>query len=52
MSVLLGQELEYTQKQIYKFQNEKFKRIQPNIHSSAKEDVIDCEGLLVNSRIC
>ena len=46
-SILLGRDLQYIQNTNVKISNEKFKRIQPNIHASAKEESIDCEGLLL-----
>ena len=46
-SVLLGKELDFVSTTNLKIQNQRFTRIQPNIGPSAKEDVIDCEGLLV-----
>ena len=47
ISILLGRELKYIPSTNIKILNEKFKRIQPNIHPSAKEESIDCEGLLL-----
>ncbi|MGD2107391.1 MAG: amidohydrolase family protein [Nitrosopumilaceae archaeon] len=47
VSVLLGQELEFVSNTNIKIQNNRFKRIQPKIRSSSKEDSIDCEGLLL-----
>ena len=47
VSTLLGKELEFVSNTNVKIQNCRFKRIQPNIGSSAREDSIDCEGLLL-----
>ncbi|MFQ5781951.1 MAG: amidohydrolase family protein [Nitrosopumilus sp.] len=47
ISVLLGQELDYVSNTNVQIQNKKFKRIQPKIRPSAKEESIDCEGLLL-----
>jgi len=47
VSTLLGKELEFVSNTNVKIQNTRFKRIQPNIHSSSKEESIDCEGLLL-----
>ena len=47
ISILLGRDLKYIQSTNVKISHEKFKRIQPNIHPSAKEESIDCEGLLL-----
>jgi len=47
ISVLLGKELKYILSTNIKIQHEQFTRIQPNIHPSAKEESIDCEGLLL-----
>jgi cytosine/adenosine deaminase-related metal-dependent hydrolase len=47
VSTLLGKELEFVSNTNVKIQNCRFKRIQPNIGSSAKEESIDCEGLLL-----
>ncbi len=46
-SVLLGKELEYVSSINLKISNQRFTRIQKNIHPSAKEESIDCEGLLL-----
>ena len=46
-SVLLGQNLEYRQTINLKIQNGRFKRIQPNIRPSSKEESVDCEGILM-----
>ncbi len=47
VSTLLGKELEFVLNTNVKIQNCLFKRIQSNISSSAKEESIDCEGLLL-----
>jgi cytosine/adenosine deaminase-related metal-dependent hydrolase len=47
VSTLLGKELEFVSNTNLKIQDSRFKRIQPNIGSSAKEESIDCEGLLL-----
>jgi len=47
LSVLLGQELDFVSNTDIKIQNKIFKRIQPKIQSSVKEESIDCEGLLL-----
>ena len=47
VSTLLGKELEFVSNTNVKIQDSRFKRIQPNIGSSAKEESIDCEGLLL-----
>ncbi len=47
VSTLLGKELEFVSNTNVKIQNSRFKRIQPNIRSSSKEESIDCEGLLL-----
>jgi cytosine/adenosine deaminase-related metal-dependent hydrolase len=47
VSTLLGKELEFVSRTNVKIQNSRFKRIQPNIGPSAKEESIDCEGLLL-----
>ncbi len=47
VSLLLGKELDFVAKTNVQIQNDRFKRIQPNIKSSGKEDSIDCEGLLM-----
>ncbi|MFQ5440755.1 MAG: amidohydrolase family protein [Nitrosopumilaceae archaeon] len=46
VSILLGKELEFVKQTNIKIQNSRFKRIQPNIGPSAKEESIDCDGLL------
>ncbi len=47
VSVLLGSELEFVSNTNIKIQNNRFKRIQPKIGPSSKEDSIDSEGLLL-----
>ncbi|MBA4436542.1 MAG: amidohydrolase family protein [Nitrosopumilaceae archaeon] len=47
ISLLLGKELDFVAKTNVQIQNDRFKRIQPNIKPSGKEDSIDCEGLLM-----
>jgi cytosine/adenosine deaminase-related metal-dependent hydrolase len=47
VSTLLGEELDFVSNTNVKIQDSRFKRIQPNIGSSAKEESIDCEGLLL-----
>ncbi len=47
VSVLLGNELEYIPSTSIQISKQRFKRIQKNIHPSAKEETFDCEGLLV-----
>ena len=47
ISVLLGSELEYISNTNIKIQNNRFKRIQPKIGPSSKEESIDGEGLLL-----
>lgn len=46
-SVLLGKELEYVSSINVQISNQKFKRIQKNIQPSHKEEIFDCEGLLL-----
>lgn len=46
-SVLLGQELDFVSNTDVQIQNKSFKRIQPKIRPSSKEESIDCEGLLL-----
>ena len=46
-SVLLGQELDFVSNTNVQIQKNSFKRIQPNIKPSSKEESIDCEGLLI-----
>ncbi len=47
VSALLGKELEFVSETNIKIQDNRFKRIQSNIGSSAKEESIDGEGLLL-----
>jgi cytosine/adenosine deaminase-related metal-dependent hydrolase len=47
VSTLLGKELDFISNTNIKIQDGRFKRIQPNIGSSAKEESFDCEGLLL-----
>ena len=47
ISLLLGKELEFVPKTNVQIQNGKFKRIQPDIKPSGKEDSVDCEGLIL-----
>jgi len=47
VSVLLGNELEFISNTNIEIQNSRYKRIQPKIHASSKENRIDCEGLLL-----
>jgi cytosine/adenosine deaminase-related metal-dependent hydrolase len=47
VSALLGSELKFESNTNIQIQNGTFKRIQPNIKSSRKEESFDCEGLLV-----
>jgi cytosine/adenosine deaminase-related metal-dependent hydrolase len=47
ISALIGKELEFVSNTNIKIQNNRFKRIQHNIGPSAKEESIDCEGLLL-----
>ncbi|ABX13509.1 amidohydrolase family protein [Nitrosopumilus maritimus] len=47
ISLLLGKELEFVSKTNVQIQDGRFKRIQPNIKPSGKEDSIDCEDLLL-----
>ena len=46
-SILLGKDLDLVSRTNVKIQNSRFKRIQPNIGPSSKEESIDCEGLLL-----
>lgn len=46
-SILLGKELEFVSTTNIKIQNQRFTRIQPNIGPSSREEIIDCEGLLI-----
>ena len=48
ISALVGQELDFVSNTlILKFNNKTFKQIHPNIKSNAKDESIDCEGLLL-----
>ena len=47
ISALLGPELNFVLNTNIQIQNNLFKRIQPKINPSGKEDSIDCEGLLL-----
>ena len=47
LSILLGRELEYIPKTNVKISNQRFSRIQQNIHPSSKEESKDCEGLIL-----
>ena len=47
ISVLLGQELDFVSNTDIKIQNKTFKKIQPKIKPTVKEESIDCEGLLL-----
>jgi len=47
VSTLFGKELEFVSNTNVKIQDSRFKKIQPNIRSSSKEESIDCEGLLL-----
>ena len=47
VSLLLGKDLDFISNTNVKVQNERFKRIQPRIGSSAKETSLDAEGLLL-----
>ncbi len=42
LSILLGQELDFVSNTNIKIQNKVFKRIQPKIGPSVKEESIDC----------
>ena len=46
LSILLGKELQYKPSCSIQISKQKFHRIQDSIKPSAKEDVIDCEGLI------
>lgn len=46
-SVLLGKELKYVSNVKIKIQNNKFQKIQKNIKSNQKEELLDCDGLLI-----
>ena len=47
VSTLIGKELDFVTNINIKIQNQRFKRIQSNIKASAKEEIFDCEGLLM-----
>ncbi|MDH3676685.1 MAG: amidohydrolase family protein [Nitrosopumilus sp.] len=47
VSALIGKELVYVSNINLKVQNNRFKKIQHNIGPSAKEESIDCEGMLL-----
>lgn len=47
ISLLLGKELDFVSQTNIQIKNGKFKRIQPSIKPSTKEDSVDCEGLLL-----
>lgn len=47
VSILLGKELDFISNINIKIQNQRFKRIQPKIGASAKEEIVDGEGLLI-----
>ena len=47
LSILSGQELDFVSNTNIKIQNKIFKKIQPKIRPSVKEESIDCEGLLL-----
>ena len=47
ISILLGQELDFVSNIDIKIQNKIFKKIQTKIKPSIKEEVLDCEGLLL-----
>jgi len=47
LSILSGQELNFVSNTNIKIQNKIFKKIQPKIRPSVKEESIDCEGLLL-----
>ncbi|AFS81607.1 amidohydrolase [Candidatus Nitrosopumilus koreensis AR1] len=47
ISLLLGKELDFVSQTNIQIKNGEFKRIQPNIKPSTKEDSVDCEGLLL-----
>ncbi len=46
-SVLLGNDLKYTPKTNLQIRDQKFYKIQTNLHPSSGEESIDCEGLLM-----
>ncbi len=47
ISILFGPELDFVSNTDVKIQNKIFKKIQPQIKPSIKEEVLDCEGLLL-----
>ena len=47
VSILLGQELDFVSSIDVKIQNKVFKEIQSKIRPNTKEEVLDCEGLLL-----
>jgi cytosine/adenosine deaminase-related metal-dependent hydrolase len=47
VSILFGSELDFVSNTDVKIQNKIFKKIQPQIKPSIKEEVLDCEGLLL-----
>lgn len=47
LSILLGKDLEFVPTTNLKIINQKFSRIQKNIHPSPKEETKDCEGLIL-----
>jgi len=47
VSILFGSELDFVSNTDVKIQNKIFKKIQPQIKSSIKEEVLDCEGLFL-----
>ena len=46
-SVLLGNNLKYISQTNLQIRDQKFFRIQPNLHPSSNEESIDCQGLLM-----
>ena len=46
-SVLLGEELEFIPRTDLIISDQKFKRIHPNLSASSKEEILDCEGLIL-----
>lgn len=46
-SILLGKELDFVLNTDIKIQDQRFKRIQPNLGASLNEEILDCEGLLL-----
>ncbi len=47
LSILLGQDLEYTSSTSIQISNQRIKRIHKNIQPNGKEETFDCEGLLL-----